>query len=78
MNKEDRDNLEFLLSADRQTLAYWYESVSEDDIRYASEIMEQYSKELEIRKRFIAVEQVNLDNLVPDAENYLQKFRLKK
>lgn len=46
MNKHDRDNLKFLLSADEATLKDWYNTVEEDDINYALELLAEYKKEL--------------------------------
>ncbi len=78
MNNYDRENLEFLLNATPELLANWYDTVSDDDKEYASELLAQYSKELALRQRFNAVEEVIVDDLVPDAAIYLKKFRLTK
>jgi beta-xylosidase len=78
MNEYDRGNLNFLLGCDPETLLDWYNNVSEDDHKYASELMAQYSTELAMKQRFYAVEEVNLDNLIPDAQEYLKRFSIKK
>jgi hypothetical protein len=76
MNEYDRENLSFLLNADEDTLRDWYEKMDKDDHEYASELLVAYSEELKTRQRFIDIESVNIDNLVPDAVEYLKKFRL--
>jgi len=72
MNEHDRENLRFLLNADPATLREWYDSVTKDDIEYASELMLQYSEELAIRTGM-------LDDDVSDisqAADFLKRFRL--
>jgi hypothetical protein len=76
MNDHDRKNLMFLLNSTPDMLADWYIQVTEDDHEYASELMSMYSKELEIKNRFYAVESVDLTNLTPDAELLLKRYRL--
>lgn len=78
MTDYDRKNLKFLLSCDPATLLDWYNTVDEEDHEYASELLTQYSEELKLREKFSLVEAVNLDNLVPDAQQYLKKFSIKK
>lgn len=46
MNKHDRDNLNFLLHLDSDAFEQWYESVSQDDLDYAQEIMAQAALEM--------------------------------
>lgn len=78
MNDHDRQNLEFLMTAADETLRDWFNSVSPDDIQYASELLAQHSEELKIRETFIKVEEVDLTNFTPDASEYLKKFTLGK
>jgi hypothetical protein len=78
MNNRDLENLNFLLNSDPDELAAWWDGVSEDDHLYASEILTKYSEELKVRQKFIDVEEVNLDNLTPDANAYLKRFTLGK
>lgn len=53
MNERDRQNLDFLMSASPDVLRDWYNSVSEDDVNYASELLRLASEELD-RKALIA------------------------
>ena len=46
MNDWDKDNLNFLLSADEETLDDWYAQCDADDIRYALELMKAHKSEL--------------------------------
>ena len=43
MNKHDRENLEFLLTADEDTFQEFLETVSEDDIEYALQLIQAHS-----------------------------------
>lgn len=43
MNKHDRDNLMFLLAnANTETFDNWLNSISEDDLEYALELLLEY------------------------------------
>ncbi len=46
MNQHDRDNLDFLLGASPEVIEDWYEQMSDDDIEYAFELLEEYAQEL--------------------------------
>lgn len=50
MNQHDRDNLMFLINADKATMKEWYGSVSQDDIEYALELLQQYKCELMVKE----------------------------
>lgn len=56
MNKHDRDNLNFLLSLDRDTLKDWYSKVDQEDHEYAQELLAIYSLELKQRSIDIRIE----------------------
>lgn len=47
MNQTDQHNLRFLLSCDKEQLRHWYNTASEEDLRYASELMDRYAHYLE-------------------------------
>lgn len=73
MNEHDKANLEFILSASKETLQEWYDSLSGDDIAYAQELLDKASLELAMRI-------VELYDDVPDvdlAKNVLDKYMLK-
>ena len=42
MNARDQANLEFLLNLSEDGLRNWYDQASEDDIAYASELLDSY------------------------------------
>jgi len=77
MNEYDRENLEFLLNADEETLADWYDTVDVDDHEYASELLAQYSEELAIKSSIYNVEEM-VTKLTPDADECIRKFTLGK
>lgn len=56
MNQNDQKNLRFLLSRSPAQLREWYNTVSEEDLRYASELMEQYAWYLEDQIQELAIE----------------------
>jgi hypothetical protein len=73
MNEHDKANLEFMLSASKETLADWFITLSEDDIAYAEELLYAARAELDLRI-------VELHDDVPDvtlANSVLDKYRLK-
>jgi len=56
MNQNDLDNIRFLLSRTPQQLKEWYNSVSDQDLIYASQIMDLYAAELKQNIHFQQVE----------------------
>lgn len=46
MEQRDVDNLNFLLGLTPTALKQWYEQASEDDVEYASELLDNYEHEL--------------------------------
>lgn len=75
MDKQDRDNLDFLLNSDPDTLFVWYNTVSQDDLEYAEELLEKYSKELDERQAAFDTEFALMGlTEYPDAERVLRKF----
>ena len=79
MDKQDRDNLDFLLNSDPDTLFVWSPTVSQDDLEYAEELLEKYSKELDERQVAFDTEFALMGlTEYPDAERVLRKFTGKK
>lgn len=77
MNQHDRENLKFLLTASKETLQDWYSKMDEDDLRYAMELLDAYSRELDVRSALL--EDLPLQskkNPYPEANAVLAKFRL--
>lgn len=56
MNKHDRDNLEYLLSLDAGAFEQWYESMDQDDLDYAQELMAMAAEELREQARALLIE----------------------
>lgn len=74
MNKHDRDNLQFLLSADKSTMDQWYQTVSEDDVEYALELLQLYRTELELREFDLIDAEAEQD--LSQAQSVLSRFTL--
>lgn len=74
MNKHDQDNLQFLLSADESTMESWYRSVSEDDIKYAMELLQMHRSELELREFDLIDAEAEQD--LSEAQAVLSRFTL--
>ena len=68
MNSHDQSNLDFLMNIDKETLQAWFESVSDDDHRYAMGLLHAAQIELVINTE---VEDLS------DAESELSRFTLK-
>ena len=74
MNDHDKANLEFILNASKETLADWFNSLSEDDLAYAEELVRAANLELMMRI-------VEVHDIVPDvsaAKIVLDKYKLNK
>lgn len=57
MNDYDQKNLRFLLSRSPEQLRDWYNSVGDDDLLYAWQLMERYGQFLELEMQCQAIEQ---------------------
>ena len=55
-NDWDRDNLEFLLNTKGDEFKAWHAQASEDDLAYAQELMDAYSRELQLRTQELEIE----------------------
>jgi hypothetical protein len=56
MNEHDRANLEFLLNASDAVIEDWHSKVSPDDIDYAYELLDAFSKELLEKAQALRIE----------------------
>jgi len=65
MDQHDKDNLDFILSLDKESLKKWFEQASTDDLIYSMEIINQYKQEI---APFIDV--LENDNKVDELDNY--------
>ena len=79
-NEWDRDNLEFLLNTKGDDFKAWFAQADEDDKAYAQELMDAYSRELQLRARELEVEALlqENNNKYPDASMVIDQFRLTK
>jgi hypothetical protein len=63
-NEWDRDNLEFLLNTKGDEFKAWHAQADADDLVYAQELMDAYSRELKLRAEEIEIEaRITLDGV---------------
>jgi len=75
-NDWDRDNLNFLLNTKGDDFKAWFAQADEDDKAYAQELMDAYSRELQLKAYELAIEaEMSLEYV--EANQVLDKFRLK-
>jgi len=70
MNPHDKENLEFLLSSSRETIAVWFKQADFDDIAYANELLAIATLEASMLTEHEDMSDLTLANLV------LSKFRI--
>lgn len=74
MNNNDKENLQFLLSASEETIRDWYTKTTEEDHDYAMELLRSYSQEL--RNEISARIEIQLETSnFKEADAVLTKFR---
>jgi hypothetical protein len=77
-NEWDRDNLNFLLNTRGDDFKAWFAQADEDDKAYAQELMDAYSRELQLWAQDLEIEaQLALSNN-PEANRVIDQFRLTK
>ena len=74
MNDWDRDNLNFLLNADRETMEDWYHMATEDDFKYAAELFRRARTELAMQE--LALVDTEAVEDTTEAQAVLARFRL--
>jgi hypothetical protein len=72
-NQWDRDNLEFLLNTKGDDFKAWHAQADADDLAYAQELMDAYSRELHLRAQELFIE-AQLDN-THEANMVIDKIR---
>lgn len=72
MNDYDRNNLQFILALDETEFDEWVNTIPDDEVEYAIELIAIYKKEL-ILKAALLLDEVPSTAV---AKDYLQKFRL--
>jgi len=55
-NEWDRDNLNFLLNTKGDEFKVWHAQADADDLAYAQELMDAYSRELKLRAQELEIE----------------------
>jgi hypothetical protein len=74
MNDWDRDNLNFLLNASKETLEDWHHYADADDYAYALELLQAARTELAMQELALIDNEAVED--VSEAKTVLSKFRL--
>jgi hypothetical protein len=77
-NEWDRSNLEFLLNTKGDDFKAWYAQSDEDDKAYAQELMDAYSRELQLRAQELELEAELALKGNPDACRVIDRIRLTK
>ena len=74
MNDWDRDNLNFILNADKQELAAFYDQCNLEDLKYLGNLVRWELSQLRIAE----AEEFDRVNEVDEARSVLSKFMLNK
>jgi len=75
-NQWDRDNLNFLLNTKGADFKAWHDQSDEDDKAYARELMDAYSRELQLRSELLEIEAELQLKGTHEADQVIGKFRL--
>jgi hypothetical protein len=84
MNTNDRGNLNFLLTASKETLQQWYNDIDSKDLVYAMQLLDRYAEELNVRDSLTGMDAAlaTLCDLTDDpyaeANAVLAKFKLNR
>jgi hypothetical protein len=70
----DRENLEFLLNTKGDDFKAFWEQSDEDDRVYAQQLLDAYSRELQLRAKELEIEASLTD--MTNAKDILKKFAL--
>lgn len=76
MNQHDRENLQFLMNASEEVLRDWFNTVSEDDHRYAQELLNSYMLEIEEMKVSIQIEAELITHDYAESKAIIKKLML--
>jgi hypothetical protein len=75
-NDWDRDNLNFLLRISEKDYKDWHAQASEDDLVYAQELLDAYSRELFMRSEELIIEsRLAETNQYNEAMNFINKVK---
>lgn len=72
MTEHDRNNLNFLLTIDDNSLAKWFETASDDDLIYAFELIQEYKDKM--KELYVEYDLQTSD--LKEANDILEKFKL--
>lgn len=77
MNEHDKNNLDFLLHANKAQLAKWFNTITEDDMKYAFELLQMAKTESELQLLAVLDEVEDTDDADRAILEILEKFDTK-
>lgn len=77
MNDWDRDNLNFILNTTDEDFIDWMEQADSDDIDYAIRLIHEHKQELALKETVLLDEWSEEQIDLTEANDVLNKFRLK-
>ena len=75
MNKHDQDNVNFIMSLNDEQFEAWAEDATDDDIKYALEILQTARTERMVQEQNLMEVELG-QSTFDEARAVLQKFRL--
>jgi hypothetical protein len=77
MNQHDRNNLNFLLNTSFEEFKVWFDSLSQDEQKYACELLSAYERELDAQLEELAIEESLelLNGQYPDARSIIKSIQ---
>ena len=77
MNEHDKNNLNFLLHANKAQLSKWFKSITDDDVQYAFELLQMAKTENELHLLSIIDDVEHTDDADRAILEILEKFDTK-
>lgn len=77
MNEHDRNNLNFLLNTSFEEFKVWFDTLSQDEQKYACELLAAYERELDAQLEELAIEEALelLDGQYPEAQTLIKSIQ---
>lgn len=75
MGEHDRQNLEFIMSLHHDDIEIWLSKISEEEQKYAKELLASFEEELNGAEHMLAVSEIIPEDLTA-ASSVLKKFML--
>ena len=75
MNKDDLNNLGYLMNLSEADFDQWMDAASGNDIDYALELISKHREEIQLKEYLLRVDNVDVSD-TEEAKLVLQKFRI--